>query len=118
MFGPCAVTRRDVLWRGRLHPHLMDGMPLASTAPLRRSIQRCFPDRPFTIQLWDGSGVPATHDHGPTLQLRSPRGLAYVLRAPGQLGLGRAYVAGELEVVDLDALVEVADTWLPPALSP
>jgi cyclopropane-fatty-acyl-phospholipid synthase len=92
-------------------------MPFASTAPLRREIQRLFPDRPFTIELWDGSGVPATRDHGPTLSVRSPRGVAHLLRAPGQLGLGRAYVAGELEVGDLDALVEVADSWRPPALS-
>jgi cyclopropane-fatty-acyl-phospholipid synthase len=40
-----------------------------------------------------------------------------MLRAPGQLGLGRAYVAGELEVSDLDALADVADTWRPPVLS-
>jgi cyclopropane-fatty-acyl-phospholipid synthase len=39
-----------------------------------------------------------------------------MLRAPGQLGLGRAYVSGELEVDDLDALVEVVDGWTPPSL--
>jgi cyclopropane-fatty-acyl-phospholipid synthase len=49
--------------------------------------------------------------------VRSPAGLAYVLRAPGQLGLSRAYVTGALEVTDLDALVEVAATWQPPRLS-
>jgi cyclopropane-fatty-acyl-phospholipid synthase len=43
--------------------------------------------------------------------------VAYVLHAPGQLGLGRAYVAGEIEVDDLDALVDVADAWRPPTLS-
>ena len=92
-------------------------MPFASTAPLRRAIQRLFPDRPFAIQLWDGTGVPATNGGGATLTVRSPRGVAHLLRAPGQLGLGRAYVARELEVSDLDALVNVADAWRPPALS-
>jgi cyclopropane-fatty-acyl-phospholipid synthase len=92
-------------------------MFLASTASLRRQIQRLFPDRPFTIALWDGTGVPATNGRGLTLTVRSPRAVAQMLRAPGQLGLGRAYVAGELEVSDLEALVEVADSWQPPALS-
>jgi cyclopropane-fatty-acyl-phospholipid synthase len=92
-------------------------MPFASTAPLRREIQRLFPDRPFAIEFWDGSAVPATGAPGPTLSVRSPRGIAHMLRAPGQLGLGRAYVAGELEVSDLDALADVADSWRPPALS-
>jgi cyclopropane-fatty-acyl-phospholipid synthase len=92
-------------------------MPFTSTAPLRREIQRCLPDRPFAIGLWDGTGVPATNGGGPTLAVRSPRGLAHLLHAPGQLGLGRAYVVGELEVSDLDALVDVADTWRPPVLS-
>jgi cyclopropane-fatty-acyl-phospholipid synthase len=92
-------------------------MPFASTAPLRREIQRLFPDRPFAIEFWDGSAVPATGAPGPTLTVRSPRGIAHMLRAPGQLGLGRAYVAGELEVSDLDALADVADTWRPPVLS-
>jgi cyclopropane-fatty-acyl-phospholipid synthase len=92
-------------------------MSFASTTPLRREIQRHFPDRPFALELWDGSGVPATNGGGPTLTVRSPRGIAYVLRAPGQLGLGRAYVAGELDVSDLDALVDVADRWQPPTLS-
>ena len=92
-------------------------MPFTSTAPLRREIQRLFPDRPFAIEFWDGSAVPATGAAGPTLTVRSPRGVAHMLRAPGQLGLSRAYVAGELEVSDLDALAEVAATWHPPALS-
>jgi cyclopropane-fatty-acyl-phospholipid synthase len=92
-------------------------MPSTSTAPLRRTIQQLVPARPFTIELWDGSLVPATSDHGPTLRVRSPRGVAHLLRARGQLGLSRAYVTGALEVTDLDALADVAATWQPPALS-
>jgi cyclopropane-fatty-acyl-phospholipid synthase len=91
-------------------------MPFTSTAPLRRELQRLFPDRPFAVKLWDGTAVPATRHPGLTLSVRSPLAVAHMLHAPGQLGLGRAYVSGELEVDDLDALVDVADSWQPPAL--
>jgi len=72
-------------------------MAFASTAPLRREIEASLPDRPFAVEFWDGTRLPPTADHGPTFYVRSPRAAAHVLRAPGQLGLGRAYVSGELE---------------------
>ena len=53
---------------------------------------------------------------GPTFYVRSPRAAAHVLRAPGQLGLGRAYVSGELEVDDMDAVIGLLDSWKPPPL--
>lgn len=90
---------------------------LTTTAPLRRAIERHIPDRPFSIDFWDGSTVPATRPGGPVLSIRSPRAVAHVLRAPGQLGLGRAYVSGDLEVDDLDALNDVIYDWRPPRLS-
>jgi cyclopropane-fatty-acyl-phospholipid synthase len=92
-------------------------MPFATTAPLRRAIERLLPDRPFSIEFWDGTAVPATHDGGPMLSVRSPRALSHALRVPGQLGLSRAYVSGEIEVDDLDALNQVIYRWTPPALS-
>jgi cyclopropane-fatty-acyl-phospholipid synthase len=48
--------------------------------------------------------------------VRSPDAVAHVLRAPGQLGLGRAYVSGALDVDDVDAVLELLDSWKPPAL--
>ena len=39
-----------------------------------------------------------------------------MLRAPGELGLGRAYVAGLIEVDDLDAALLMVDTFEPPPL--
>jgi cyclopropane-fatty-acyl-phospholipid synthase len=90
-------------------------MRLASTAPLRRQIERLFVERPFEIRFWDCSAVPRT-DPGPVFTVRSPRAVAHVLRAPGQLGLGRAYVSGELEVDDLDAVVALLDGWRPPSI--
>jgi cyclopropane-fatty-acyl-phospholipid synthase len=91
-------------------------MPFTTTAPLRRAIERVFPERPFAIQFWDGTSLPATRDGGPVFSVRSPRAVSHALRAPGQLGLGRAYVSGELEVDDLDALNRVIYEWRPPAL--
>src|SRR3954469_8026433 len=91
-------------------------MPFANTAPLRREIEARLPERPFTIEFWDGSRLASTSDDGPTFSVRSPKALAHALRAPGQLGLGRAYVSGELEVDDLDAVIRVLDGWQAPSL--
>ena len=90
-------------------------MPSPSTDSLRRAIERALPDRPFTIELWDGSGVPSTRD-GPTLTVRSPRAIGHLLRAPGELGLGRAYVCGEIDVDDLDGVVSLLGRWQPAPL--
>jgi cyclopropane-fatty-acyl-phospholipid synthase len=91
-------------------------MPFAVTAPLRREVARALPQRPFSVRFWDGSELPATSGGGPTFSVRSPRAVAHALRAPGQLGLGRAYVAGEIEVDDLDAVLALLESWKPPAL--
>jgi cyclopropane-fatty-acyl-phospholipid synthase len=89
----------------------------ARTEALRREVAAALPRRPFALQFWDGTDVPATEASGPTFAFRSPRALAHVLRAPGELGLGRAYVAGLLEVDDLSAALRVVDTFEPPPLS-
>jgi cyclopropane-fatty-acyl-phospholipid synthase len=93
-------------------------MAFSTTAPLRREIAARIPDRPFTVRFWDGTELPATagNGDGPTFSVRSPRAAAHALRAPGQLGLGRAYVSGELEVDDIDAVIALLDGWQPPAL--
>ena len=92
-------------------------MPFASTATLRREIESRIPERPFSVEFWDGTRLPATDgSRVPTFYVRSPRAAAHVLRAPGQLGLGRAYVSGEIEVDDMDAVIEVLDSWKPPTL--
>ena len=48
--------------------------------------------------------------------MRSPAAVAHLLRAPGQLGLGRAYAAGELEADDLDKVIGLLDTFEAPAI--
>ncbi len=85
-----------------------------STEPLVKEIERAFPERPFTIELWDGSRLPSTNGGGPTFKARSKEALAYAVAAPGQLGLGRAYVSGEIEIDDMDAVIGLLNDWKPP----
>ncbi|MBV8710635.1 MAG: class I SAM-dependent methyltransferase [Solirubrobacterales bacterium] len=92
-------------------------MALARTAPLRDALTGALPHRPFGLRFWDGNEVPATEPGSPTLTFTTPRALAHVLRAPGELGLGRAYVAGMIEVDDLDAALLMVDTFEAPRLS-
>jgi cyclopropane-fatty-acyl-phospholipid synthase len=87
-----------------------DGTLASRIAPaLERIAGGAFAQRPFTCTLWDGSELPATAGAtGPPLHLhvRSPRALAYVLHEPNQLGLGRAWVSGDLELDgDLEQLL-------------
>ena len=89
---------------------------IRTSSPLRRTLPRTFPSRPFRVRFWDGGEVAATEPDSPTFFVREPSALAHILRAPGQLGLGRAYVDGSLEVDDLDAAFNVVDEWQPPQL--
>ena len=98
----------------RLHGVLLQSSS-SRTAALLTEIERALPERPFSIVLWDGSRLPSTSGDGPTFTARSRTALAHVLRAPGQLGLGRAYVSGALEVDDIDAVLELLRDWQPPA---
>lgn len=60
---------------------------------------------PVRVRTWDGSEAgPAT---GPVLVLRRRRALRRLFWSPGELGLGRAYVSGDLDVEgDLFAALE------------
>jgi cyclopropane-fatty-acyl-phospholipid synthase len=91
-------------------------MPFANTGLLRREIEARLPQRPFAVEFWDGTRILSTSGDGPTFSVRSPRAAAHVLRAPGQLGLGRAYVSGEIEVDDIEAVIALLDGWQPPSL--
>jgi cyclopropane-fatty-acyl-phospholipid synthase len=88
----------------------------SSTAALRRELESALPRRPFGVRFWDGTGVRATEAGAPTFTIRSPRALAHVLRAPGELGLGRAYAQGLIEVDDIDGALLVVDTFEPPRI--
>ena len=91
-------------------------MPFGRTRALRDELARTLPSRPFSLEFWDGTDLPSTDSGGPSFFVRSPAAVAHLLRSPGQLGLGRAYVSGLLEVDDLDAVVDLLDTWNPSSL--
>ncbi|WP_375499008.1 class I SAM-dependent methyltransferase [uncultured Jatrophihabitans sp.] len=52
---------------------------------------------PVRIRAWDGSEAGPV-DGGPVLVIHSRRALRRLLWAPGELGLARAYVTGDLDV--------------------
>jgi cyclopropane-fatty-acyl-phospholipid synthase len=91
-------------------------VPFAQPEPLRRELALALPDRPFALRFWDGSELAPTTPGGPLFTVRSPAAVAHLLRAPGQLGLGRAYAAGELEADDLDRVIGLLDTFKAPAI--
>ena len=118
-------------------------MLLAKTEPLRRELATALPERGFTVRFWDGTELPATKGRangggsanrgegsngdasgkgngcggrGPTFTVCSPKAVAHVVRAPGELGLGRAYVAGDLEVDDLDRVIDLIDDFEEPRI--
>lgn len=67
----------------------------------------------LAVEFWDGSR------HGPadsdaTFVVRRPDALRRLLTSPDELGLGRAYVAGDLDLEgDLWTALELGDGWEP-----
>jgi cyclopropane-fatty-acyl-phospholipid synthase len=90
---------------------------IRASGPLSGALRSVFPERPFHVHFWDGGMVEATSADAPTFFVKRPSALSHFLRAPGTLGLGRAYVDGSLAVDDLDAAFIVVDEWKPPELS-
>ena len=60
---------------------------------------------PGRFTFYDGSSI-GTGEVPITLHLKNQRGLAYLLTAPGDLGLARAYVMG-LPIEDWDRVHEL-----------
>jgi cyclopropane-fatty-acyl-phospholipid synthase len=58
-------------------------------------------DVPFRLHAYDGS-TGGNKSADIALDLRSERGLRYLVTAPGELGLARAYVQGDLAIEGLD----------------
>jgi cyclopropane-fatty-acyl-phospholipid synthase len=72
-------------------------------------------DPPIGVRAYDGSRLGST-DGPATLVIRSPDAIRRILTAPGELGLGRAYVAGDLDVEgDLFIALETMRERLPAA---
>jgi cyclopropane-fatty-acyl-phospholipid synthase len=92
-------------------------LAFSNTALLRRQVEAALPRRPFAISFWDGTSVAATEPDAPTFRLLSPQALAHAVRAPGELGLGRAFVLGLIESDSVEGAIRVIDTFEPPKLS-
>ncbi len=58
-------------------------------------------DAPLRVRAYDGSEAGPSNARV-TLDVRSSRALAHLVSAPGELGLARAYVSGDLDVTGAD----------------
>src|SRR5262245_13204106 len=72
---------------------------------------------PVRFEAYDGSGFGPT-DSAITLRLLNERGLRYVATAPGDLGMARAYVVGDLVIDgvhpgDPYELLKLMGSWRP-----
>src|SRR5688572_30090021 len=66
-------------------------------------------DSPVAVRFWDGSTIGG--DQPTTINVRSPEAVRHLLWAPGELGLARAYVSGDLELEgDIYDLLAVRDS--------
>ncbi len=66
-------------------------------------------DPPVTVRFWDGSALGPERSAA-TLLVRSKRAVRRMFWAPGELGLARAYVAGEIDIVgDVYAVLGLRD---------
>jgi cyclopropane-fatty-acyl-phospholipid synthase len=78
---------------------------------LQPLIQRLLgPELPVRFRFWDGSSL-GPNEVAATIVVRSPLALRRLVTAPGELGLGRAYVAGELDLEgELEAVLALGDS--------
>jgi cyclopropane-fatty-acyl-phospholipid synthase len=56
------------------------------------------PERNVSFRAYDGSTF-GPQDHDAILEITTPRAIQYLASAPSQLGIARAYVNGDLEIV-------------------
>ncbi len=67
-------------------------------------------EMPIEVKAWDGSRL-GPKQGAARLVIRSPEALRRLLYAPNELGLGRAYVAGELDIEgDIYAALKIRDS--------
>ncbi|MFN2613034.1 MAG: class I SAM-dependent methyltransferase, partial [Solirubrobacterales bacterium] len=88
-----------------------------SSTALRDAVSEALPERPFNLEFWDGNHIEATQSDAPTVFFRSPVAIRHALRTRGELGLGRAYVTGEIDVDDLDRIMSLFGRWQAPPMS-
>ena len=104
--------RHPVSFRPVEHPQQARAADLL--APLLRALVGS--TVPVRFEFWDGSGVGPADGVG-TIRIRSVDAVRRILWAPGELGVARAFVSGDLTVEgDIYALLRVLHRATPPAL--
>jgi len=73
-------------------------MTTGSRVPIAQALQTVLPEGlPFRFTAYDGS-TAGPRDATICMHLANERGLSYILTAPGDLGMARAYVSGDLRI--------------------
>ena len=72
------------------------GIPAAAPVVNELAVQLLGEPPRLSVRCWDGSAT--TVAGAPTLVVRHPRALRRMIYAPGELGMGRAYVSGDLDL--------------------
>ena len=94
------ITRHGVaLWRKGLPVVRRPGAPGTGVAARVERVVREVAGLPLPVRVRAWDGTEAGPPSGPVVHLRSRRALRRLLWAPNELGLARAYVSGDLDVV-------------------
>ena len=101
----------------------MDNVAVALRPLIDRLDRRAPGGRAFALRFWDGSTLEPAHatanGDAPALVVRHPDALVRMAHAPGELGLARAWVSGELDVEgDLEEAMARTEDWRHAPLRP
>ncbi len=78
--------------------------------PLAQVLYTAIGEADVRVRAYDGSAAGPADDSLPTVVLKSPKALTYLITAPSELGLARAYISGEIEV-EGDVYDVLAGVW-------
>lgn len=69
---------------------------------------------PVRFEFWDGSAVEPVGESPGTMRVRSKDALSHMVWAPGELGMGRAYVSGNVDLEgDLFGMLRALQSAVP-----
>jgi cyclopropane-fatty-acyl-phospholipid synthase len=78
-------------------PDASTGATASAASALAPMLHALIGEPPVRIEFWDGSGLGPTDGPG-TIHVRSPRAVQRIAWAPGELGVARAFVSGEIDL--------------------
>ena len=97
--------RAELIDRSRVGADSLSGVAAVARRVLNDVADGRLSRPQVTLRFWDGSELPS--DGAAAVVVRDPAAVVHLLRAPGQLGLARAWVDGSLDVDgDLEAVLE------------